>query len=86
MRKTSREIELEYIYNPDVEQHYLEDRLGRIIYPFKDMTVGDYFLMDDEETAKKTRAAIQYWYRENPIIRFYVLRRELSEWVCRRYM
>lgn len=84
--KTSREMEMEYIQNPDLEEHHVEDHCGRLTYPFKDMDVGDYFLMENEDIAKKTRAAVQYWYRENPTTRFYVLRRELSEWVCRRIM
>lgn len=86
MIKTAREMEIDYIRNPDLEQHYVEEHCGRFIYPLKDMGVGDYFVMEDEDTAKKARAAVQYWYRENPATRFYVLRRELSEWVCRRIM
>lgn len=68
----------------DVEEFSADEVYGRMSFPLAEMSEGDFFIMDSEEKAKKARSAIQYYYRENPVSRFYVLRRSLREWICRR--
>lgn len=68
----------------DAEEFFVEEEGGRMSFPLDGMAEGDFFILDSEDKAKRARSAIQYYYRDNPVSRFYVLRRSLREWVCRR--
>lgn len=68
----------------DAEEFFVEEEGGRMSFPLAEMSEGDFFVLDSEDKAKRARSAIQYYYRDNPVSRFYVLRRSLREWVCRR--
>lgn len=78
------DYEEKWAYREDVEEFFADEIYGRMSFPLAEMGEGDFFIMDSEEKAKKARSAIQYYYRENPVSRFYVLRRSLREWICRR--
>lgn len=78
------DYEEKWAYREDVEEFFAEEVYGRMSFPLDEMSEGDFFIMDSEEKAKKARSAIQYYYRDNPVSRFYVLRRSLREWICRR--
>ena len=77
------DYEEKWAYREDVEEFFADEIYGRMSFPLAEMSEGDFFIMDSEEKAKKARSAIQYYYRENPVSRFYVLRRSLREWICR---
>lgn len=68
----------------DAEEFFATEEGGRMDFPLDEMTEGDFFILDSEDKAKRARSAIQYYYRDNPVSRFYVLRRSLREWICRR--